>query len=259
MRGSSRIRVRAARSVIGLGTALAVVAASPVNAPAAVPTAAEQIVQRFSADAAGVVASRQIVVSEQKAPGHNEHDEQEMTILQQDRKTLAVRYHRMVSKGKLLTAEELAKQQAEADKRYAGAPPKISTRFSLPQYPEAVADYTFSAPKPCAGCGETIEFTSAVKDERHGHGTMTVDPSTSRISKMEFIPNVPPKPATEARVAYTYGRHDDGSWGAVRIEEHYAGHVLLVSGTLDRTTTVPHVKHFATLEEGRQALQAGSV
>lgn len=240
-------------------TAVAVVATAATVRAAALPPVVEKIVERFSADAAGVVVTHQTVIADQRAPGHDEHDEQDATILQQDRKGLGIRYHRVVNKGKALTADELAKHQDEADKRYAGAPPKIATLYSLPQYPEAAADYTFSAPKPCAGCGQTIEFSSAIKDDRHGHGTITFDPSTSRISALEFVLNVAPKPATEAKATYTYGRRDDGSWGVTHIEEHYAGHVLAIKGTFDRVTTVLHVKHFATVDEGRRALQAGSV
>jgi len=264
MRRGSRPRPRARSSTVvwlaAVVSAGAAVASNAAGAPAAAPPpVVEKLVQRFSADAAGVIASRQTVVVDQKAPGHDEHDEQEMTVLQQDRKGVGVRFHRIVSKGRALGADELAKQQEAADKRYASEPPKLSTRFSLPQYPEAVADYTFSAPKPCAGCGETIDFSSAVKDERHGHGTLTFDPATSRISKIEFVPNVPPKPASTGKATYTYGRHDDGSWGIIRIEEHYEGHVLLISGSLDRTTTVLRTKHFATLDEARRAAQSGSL
>lgn len=237
-----------------LAAGLAARAADPA------PPAVEKIVQRFAADNAGVVVYHQSVVYEQRAPGNNEHDEQDISVLQQDRKTVGLRVHRVVDKGRTLSADELAKLQADTDKRYAGEAPHVTTRFSLPFYPEAAADYAFTAPKACADCagGMAVDFTSAVKDERHGHGTLTFDPATSRIEKAEFVPNVAPKPANAGKVSYTFGRHDDGGWGVARTEEHYSGRVMLISGTLDRTTTITRVKHYASLDEGRRALAAAA-
>ncbi|MEA2719886.1 MAG: hypothetical protein QOJ39_1750 [Candidatus Eremiobacteraeota bacterium] len=261
MRYSSTMPVRAsvlaAAGFLVSASAGFAVAAGAADSTAAVPPAVEKIVQRFAADSAGVVVLHQSVVYDQKAPGHNEHDEQDVSFVQQDRKGVGIRFHRVVEKGHTDTAEELAKAQDEAEKRLASEPPHIATRFSLPYYPESAGDYAFTAPKACAECpgGQSVDFKSAMNDERHGHGTMSFDPATSRVTKLDFVPNVFPKSATAAKVTYTFGRHDDGGWGTARVEEHYSGRMLMISGTADRITTIAHAKHVASVDEGRKAIQ----
>jgi hypothetical protein len=262
MRVFSTVRGRAsvlAAAALVASTALGSAVAAGAAESTVLPQAVEKIVQRFTADNAGVVVFHQTFVYEQRAPGHNEHDEQDFSVIQQDRKGIAIRLHRVVEKDKPLNTEELAKLQEQTDKRLASEPPHVSTRFSLPYYPESAAEYTFTAPKPCTECagGESIEFKSAVNDERHGHGTMTFDPATSRVTKLEFVPNVFPKPATSAKVTYTFGRYDDGGWGIARVDEHYTGRMLMISGSLDRTITISHGKHVASVDEARRAIQAG--
>jgi hypothetical protein len=226
----------------------------------ALPPAVEKLVQRFVADNGGITISRQTVTAAQKAPGHNEQSEQELSVLHQDRKTIAIRLVRSVHDGKTDSAEELAKSQAAIDKRYADSPPRVSTRFAMPYYPESAGDYTFGAPKACSDCppgAETIEFKSAINDERHIKGTLTYDPATSRPLRLECVPNVIAKPASSGKATYTFGRYDEGGFGVTRIDEHFAGRMLLISGTYDRTTTISHVKHYATIEDARRAMQAG--
>jgi hypothetical protein len=254
--------MRRASLVSGLTAVLAVSLAAVTGAaePArpALRPAIRTIVQRFVADNTGVLVSRQNVVYEQVAPGKNVHDEKDFSVLQQDRKTVAVRLHRLVDNRHLESAGELARSQAAVDKQYAGTP-RVDTRYRLPYYPESASEYTFSAPRPCAGCppaAMTIAFKSSANDDRHVQGTMTFDQLTSRPTKLEFVPNVLPKPATTGKVTFTYGAYDDGGWGVVRIDEHYSGHMLLTSGTTDRTTIL-RARHYATVEEARRALQAG--
>jgi hypothetical protein len=257
---SRRASVLAAGLIVSASVGFAAAAGAAEGSPAAaLPPAVEKIVQRFAADSAGVIVFRQTVVYEQRAPGNNEHDEQELSVVQQDRKGIAIRVHRVVDKGHVQTPEEVAKVQEQTDKRLASEPPHTATRFSLPYYPEAAGDYTFTTPKPCTDCpgGESIDFKSALNDERHGHGTITFDPATSRVARLDFVPNVFPKPATSAKVTYTFARHDDGGWGVARIEEHYAGRMLMISGTADRTTTITHAKRVASVDEARRAIQAG--
>lgn len=79
----------------------------------------------------------------------------------------------------------------------------------------------------------------------------------ARPIALEFVPNALPEPANSGHVTFTFGRYDDGGWGVVRADEHYAGEVMGISGTVDRTTTVLHARHYATIEEARRAMQAG--
>ncbi|MEA2785875.1 MAG: hypothetical protein QOF71_1979 [Candidatus Eremiobacteraeota bacterium] len=251
MRSSSIFVVLALIVPGGLSTAAR--AAEPVAAP---PPVVAKVVQRFTADNAGIVVFRQTIVYDVKFPGRESRTEQEIRVLHQDRKTLAIRVHRNVADGRTETAEELAKTQAKYDEQYAG-PPHIASRFRLPYYPESVGEYAFSSPRPCAGCtggAQTVDFTSATKDARHGHGTMTFDPVAARPIKLEFAPYSVAPPANTESLVYTYGRSDDGGWGVVRIEDHLSGQMMGMTGTADRTTTFTHVRHFATVEDARRAL-----
>jgi hypothetical protein len=235
------------------GLPAAVGAAEPGVAP---PAVIAKIVHRFAADNAGIVVFRESIVYDVKFPGRNSHTEEEIRVLHQDRKTLAVRVRRHVADGHTETAEELAKTQAKYDQKYAG-PPRIASRFDMPYYPESVGDYAFSPARPCDGCtggGQTVDFASATKDERHGHGTMTFDPAAARPIKLEFTPYSVAPPATAESVVYTYGRSDDGGWGIARMEGHSSGQFMGMTGTADRTTTITNTRHFATVEDARRAL-----
>lgn len=241
-----------------LATAAVAVGAETTGSPA--PSVVERIVHRFVSDSSGVTVSRETVVYDQRAPGNNEHDEQDLSLLQQDRKVLGIRIHRSVDKGRVLSADELAKQQAETDKAVTAAASRPPSGAALPYYPEATAEYAFTAAKPCAECGgDAIDFKSAVNDSRHGHGTLTFDPVSARVVKVELVPNVAPKPATSAKLVVSYGQRDDGGWGPLRFEQHYAGRVLMISGTADRVTTVVRARRFATVDEARRAMQADSI
>jgi len=235
------------------GLSAAVGAAEPGVAP---PPTIAKVVQRFAADNAGIVVFRETVVYNVKFPGRDSHTEEEIRALHQDRKTLAVRVHRVVEDGHTESAEELAKTQVKFDQQYAG-PPHIASRFGMPYYPESVGDYAFSSPRPCDGCtggAQTVDFTSTTKDARHGHGTMTFDPVAARPIKLEFTPYSVAPPANAESLVYTYGRSDDGGWGIVRIEDHLSGQLMGMTGTADRTTTFTNVRHYATVEDARRAL-----
>ena len=235
--------------------------ATLADPPTAVPGVISKIVERFEADSAGVTATRESIVYDQRAPGKNEHDEQELTVLQQDRRVIGSRLHRIVKDGHVDSPNELAQAQADADKRYTSTSP-LRTRFAMPYYPESAAEYSYGTAKPCASCGagmQTIDFSSSASDDRHIRGSMTFDGATFRPLKLEFTPNVLPKFATSAKLTYTFGPHDEGGWGIVRIEEHYTGRMLLISGSADNTTTMVRVKRFATVDAARKAIEAGTI
>jgi hypothetical protein len=245
----------AAILAVGMSAAPAAAADSASSGPAAV----ENIVQRFAVDSGGVMVQRQRIVYIQTGGGAIRRNEQELGVLLDDRKTVAMRAVRVSIDGRDQDGVELAGSQATLDRQLAG-PPRIVARFALPVFPEAVAEYRFSPTvQPCSGCssgGQAIAFSSAVKDERHGHGTLLFDPVTWRPIAIEFEPNVFAEPAIGGQLTFTFGSFDDGSWGVVRTAVHYTTEITGIAGTADLVTTVLHAKHYSTLEEGRRALRA---
>jgi hypothetical protein len=221
------------------------------------PAAIEKISERWLADTAGIMVYRSVLIYEQHAPGNNEHDEQDVTYAAQDRRVIAARVHRVVDKGRTQTAGELIKTQAQTDKEVAALPEHPRTRFNFPFAPESIPEYTYGAPVRCGDCagGASITFTNSTKDERHGTGTIFYDPATWHLAKVEFIPNVLPKFTNEAKMTYTYGRHEDGSWGLLKTQEHYLGRMMMISGGVERTITISEAKHYTTADEARHALQ----
>jgi hypothetical protein len=231
------------------GTAVAV--AGDPDVPVALRTA----VKTLAAEQRGITAFHRHVLSDQRAPGHNERIEVESARLRQDGHVVAVRlYHRTVN-GVATTTDELAKKQAAIDKDIPG------DDYRLPVTEDSFAEYRFGASTHCGGCDDgvlAIPFTSVKRDDNHCDGTIYVDERNRRILRLESKPSVLPKQADSGEITVTFGRATSDLWDVVSVKQKYSGHLLFIHGTFETTATQSAFRRFDSLDQARSALASGT-
>ncbi len=226
-------------------------AASDADVPASVRTAVGSL---DDAQRRGTVGYHRHLVTDQRAPGRNQHVEVETGRIRHDGHIVAVKIYRRTVDGVAVSAEEIAKLQAELDKH----PPDDDYR--LPVKRDLLEEYRFGAPVACPACAEglvALPFTSLKRDDNHGDGTIVVDTRAGHVVRLEFKPSVTPKQTDSGKIVMTFGSAGADAWDVLSSKQHYAGHAAFITWTFEKTATHSGHRRFETLDEARTALAAG--
>ena len=217
------------------------------------PPAVGKAIALYSAQLEGIVVADRLRRDRLKYPGHDGIHEAYSARIRAGSKIVAVKLRRVVNDGKDAPPGELAKEQAIIDK---GLPFETGDEWNL----RGLLNGTdFRGALPCAECGPGIvffPFKSAIKDADHGSGTIYVDESSGRIHKLVFTPNSLPKEATSGTTIVVFGNVGAGLWEVTRIENHYAGRRMFITGTFDSIVTLEKYRRAASLEEAHKLLAA---
>ncbi len=254
----NRLPVRSTRSFAALGVAVWLLASPALGAATApsgedVTSELREAVRTLASERQGTMAFHRHVDSEQRAPGHDASLDVQSGLLREGDRIVAVRTYSQVANGTAASADELAKAQADADKKLP------NDDYWLPLREDQVPDYRFETGtcNPCDPGEVAIRFTSLKRDESHGNGTIVVDVSSHHIVRIDFVPSALPKYVDKASVTMTFGRVLPDLWDVVEMHQHYAGHVLFVRGGADIATTLTNYRRFASRDEGLKALASG--
>lgn len=177
-------------------------------------------------------------------------DASETAFVTADGEPAHKRVMKSVDDGKAADAAGLAKLSTEAE----GALSRFSLR--LPYIAGAIADYSFAKPRELA---ETVEldFTTHVKDQSHGDGTMVVNRATGRIETVTFHPSELPKHATTGTVTIEFGIViAPERWDIVKITRSFSGHEGFIRGTVVSVSVYDRYRAYATQPAAVAAVDA---
>lgn len=169
-----------------------------------------------------------------------------------------VHYYRVLEDGKEFSAGQLS----DRDKQAADGWSAGKVFFKEPYDRRFAADYTFALISPCTDCANglvAIDFESAKHDTQHGAGTMWIETANARVVKLTYAPYVYPPHATSGTVTETSGAALPNLWYVVRIDQAFAGHILLLHGSATFTATFDHFERFGTVAEGISAVREGTI
>ncbi|HET9095014.1 MAG TPA: hypothetical protein VFN37_00005, partial [Candidatus Baltobacteraceae bacterium] len=140
------------------------------------------IVQRAaafnSASMTGViVAERHVTFTASAGPAHFSQQNDAIVMLE-DGEYKRVRYLRIIENGRPYPPDRLAQKEAESN----GDLEHGKSFFKQPFDARYLHDYTFAEiPCACSRSERRVGFTSLVRDDQHGDGTMIIDGSTGRV------------------------------------------------------------------------------
>ena len=169
-----------------------------------------------------------------------------------------IKYYKVADDGKAFSATQLTSRNDETNTDWSQG----KVFFKEPYDGRYSADYTLSAPRACSGCASglvAVTFTSAIRDEQHGDGTMWIDESTARVITLTYTPNAMPSHATSGTVTERSSLAAPGIWYVTRIDETYGGREAIISGTGTFVGTFDHFKRFASVAQGQTALDDGTI
>jgi hypothetical protein len=250
--------VRHSRSFAAFGVAIGLAASPASSAPTSAvapdaPAILQGAVRTLASERQGLTAFHRHVDSEQRAPGHDASLDVQAGLLRDGDRIIAARIYSQVANGKPASSDELAKAQADSDTKLQ------SDDYWLPLREDQIADYRIES-GTCDQCppgSVAVRFTSLKRDESHGDGTIVVDASSHHIVRVDFVPSALPKHVDKASVTITFGRVLPDLWDVVEMRQHYAGHMLFISGGADITTSLSNYRRFASRDEGLKALASG--
>jgi hypothetical protein len=232
---------------------LLVTSALPLNAGANallspnVPAIVAQAAQTAALENAGVtVHERHIALVAQAGPAHFTQ-QNDAIMLMTDGEYAHIHFLRIEENGHTLSANDVAKREAESNatlERGEGV-------FKQPFDHRFLGDYQYTtAPCACDSNDIDVHFSSLLRDDQHGAGTMRIDPATGHVLELTYTPNVLPEHANSGTVTETFGQALAGLWTIVRIDRVYAGRVLFVGGHGTVTETLDHFHHFTDAGTG---------
>lgn len=217
------------------------------------PVALRNAVKTLAAERHGITAFHRRYASDQRAPGHDQHVDVDSARVRQDGRVLAVKLYRRAVDGIAVSADELAKAQATADKT------QPDDGYHLPITEDGVAEYRFGAPAACAGCDSgvvAIPFTSLKRDEDHADGVVYVDERARHLVRLVFKPSVW-KQVDSGDITVTFGAALPDLWDIVSVKQRYGGHRMFVHWTFETTATHSGFRRFDSVDQARAALAAG--
>ena len=196
----------------------------------------------------GFLLCERVRRQEIKYPGHDEIDEAISSRVVNGTHVVAARLHRFVQSGKDVSAAELAAAQAQIDKKLPTELPYV-----LPAQSDRLAEFSYDQPVR-AGKTIAIAFHSLRRDSDHADGTIYIAAESAQIEKIEYVANIPPKPANTASGTVTFAEVVPGVWELVRDEQHLSGKQFFITGTAEITVTHSHYRKFSSLSAAEKAL-----
>lgn len=204
---------------------------------------ARQIAAEYAAQAHGIATFR--VTTQMDARGGPIHQTENSETVYVDENGAPVRKRVLkdVRNGKPVGADELARLSRQEEGPL--------SRFGMksPYWPATLGEYAFGAPRENADL-VSIDFTTNVKDESHGNGTIVYGRSTGRIEKVTYTPAVFPKEPggvvlTSMTLEITFGPVTPDRWDVVKIVRSFTGREGFISGRGSMTSIYDHYRYHA--------------
>lgn len=127
-----------------------------------------------------------------------------------------------------------------------------SDGFAVPFDRAHFGEYAYEAPDD-----NTVRFTSALRDARHGGGSFQVA-ADGHVTHLQYAPNVLPQYANTGTVEEDRAQVLPGFWATVRSVQRYSGRYLLIRGSGEVTMTESHFTRYATRAEAIAAVGSQS-
>jgi hypothetical protein len=176
----------------------------------------------------------------------------EVGIVMRDGQYVRTKYYAATTNGQSDSDGSIRKQEQQTNDELAAG----RGFFKRPVDPRYVDDYHFeeTACSDCKHDTSAVRFTSLVRDNQHGDGTMTID-KAGRIYSIDYDMNVAPDHASSGHVVETYGEAMSGLWTCLRSEETYKGHLGFVGGAANLDYNYDHFKRYAQPDAAIAALE----
>jgi hypothetical protein len=252
-----------ARSLAFLSLALTIASAGVawVRAPAAADNASALSPSELASAAAavylrenrGVIGYQRHLVQQTTAPANNDLFVSDGKFVWRDGAFAKMKFFLVTDNGRALSQADVDKRTAESNEGWTSG----KAMFREPFEPGHLGDYTYDASGEAGVCSSTaiaVRFTSKLRDQQHGDGTMCIDVASKHALLLKFVPAELPPHASTATVTETLGEALPGTWHVVKVEEHYGGQVLFIRGTLDVTVDYKDFRRFETIDAGLAAL-----
>lgn len=239
---------------------LALTGTAMVTAPTRAGSPIPEIVERaaaFNAEATSgvIVEERHIELNASAGPMHFSQANDAMVLLQNgDYKRL--RYLRIVENGKPLAPDRVAQEEEQNNAELL----RGKSFFKQPFDEHYLRDYTFApAACECAPHRRAIAFTSVVRDDQHGDGTMILDETSGKPITVSYTPDVLPEHASTGTTTETFGEAAPGVWTTISIQREYGGRVAIFHGNGVMIERIDHVQRFPDSNAGIAYLQRASL
>jgi hypothetical protein len=240
------MRARLALCLLTMSVVPLQAAANAVLLPS-VPAIVAQAAQTAALENAGVtVHERHITIVAQAGPAHFSQ-ENDAIMLMTDGEYAHIHFLRIEENGHTLSAADVAKREAQNN----AALERGEGVFKQPFDRRYLGDYQYTtAPCGCEANDIDVHFSSLLRDDQHGAGTMRIDPATGHVLELTYTPNVLPDHANSGTVTETFGQALAGLWTIVRVDRVYSGRMLFVAGHGTVTETLDHFHHFTNAGTG---------
>ena len=214
------------------------------------PPIVQRAVRTYTSDMQGVIGFRAHLVSIAHAAGRVTHVDVVEGLLFVNGVPAAAKLYRATSDGSDAPALATEKLQ-EALNRKVAAPPRS------PLLEASAAEYRYEI-VPCGDCEAgvvQVKFTSLARDARHADGTLWVEQATAHVVKSRSKPAALTPPLTSSETSTVYGTTIAGAWGVVRSEDRTSAKVFIMNVSSQTTETAERYRRFATVEDGRKAVE----
>lgn len=241
-----------------LASCLSVVCAARADDAANAPPIVQRVIASYETNVRGVIGMQRHFSTLIDAGVVKHTEVSESGILFKDGVFEGVHYYRVVEDGKEFSAAELS----DRDKQTVDGWSAGKVFFKEPYDRRFAADYTFALVSPCADCAAgtvAVKFESAIHDTQHGSGTMWIETAAARVIKLQYSPYVYPPHASSGTVTETSGAALPNLWYVVRIDQVFAGQMLLLRGTATFTGLFDHFERFGTAAAGASAVREGTI
>jgi hypothetical protein len=232
---------------VWMPAAVMILAVAATPAPDATNLVAAAL-QTLATEQRGVVGFRQTYHYEERGPAHDVSREVDEWRVTRDGRLVSVRIEREITNGQAVSNEQLARDQAAADKQLP------AEDYRLPLTPEAVTEYRLE-PASCTACApgsQAVAFTSLRRDGDHADGVMIVD-ATRHIVELRGSPSVLPAHVDNATIVMHFGPVLADLWNVVDDTQHYDGHMLFIHGYAVVRRTYSEYRRFASVEAAQAA------
>jgi len=246
-------RQRRAMLLIALAMVLA---ASGVDAQSLLPPLVTCALTTYDAEAKGVISYDRHLHFVQRIPTMNQDYRFDSRRLRIDHALVAVKLYRKFDGKQVSSADALKSAQAELD-----SAPLQDELAKFPFNASAAADYAYTpvaAPSRASSTGTQFHVATRVRDELHGDGDIWIDAGSCHFERVVIAPSrysqvLDPYHVT-GQIVVRFAAVANGLNDVRDVKAHFVGHSGFVVGTIDYDEVYDAYTHYATREQGMQAL-----
>jgi hypothetical protein len=246
------------RAGLILVSCLSLVCAARADETAKPPEIVQRVIASYETNVRGVIGMQRHFSTLIDA-GIVKHTEvSESGILFKDGVFEQVHYYSVLEDGNQFSAAQLSDRDKQTTDGWSAG----KVFFKEPYDRRFAGDYTFALVASCADCATgtvAVKFESEKHDTQHGAGTMWIETAETRVVKLTYSPYVYPPHASSGTVTETSGAALPNLWYVVRIDQAFAGHMLLLRGTATFTGLFDHFERFGNVAEGASAVREGTI